>query len=77
MLDALEKVVDAAKSARSANAKDKKQKPVVDFLDDVLKDAATMKVKAEHFLQEKKERPTARNPTKTKATTSDPSSSNG
>ncbi len=56
LLDALEKVVDAAKSARSANAKDKKRKPVVDFLDDVLKDAATMKVKAERFLQEKNER---------------------
>ncbi len=56
VLDALEKVVDAAKSARSANARDKSRKPVVDFLDDVLKDAAAMKVKAERFLQEKKER---------------------
>src|SRR5262245_44090763 len=56
VLDALEKVVGAAKAAKSANAKDKKRKPVVDFLDDVLKDAATMKVKAERFLQEKNER---------------------
>jgi hypothetical protein len=56
VLDALEKLVDVAKSAKSANAKDKKRKPVVEFLDDVLKDAATMKVKAERFLQEKTER---------------------
>ena len=56
VLDALEKVVSAAKSAKSANAKDKARKPVVDFLNDVLDDAATMKVKAERFLQEKAER---------------------
>ena len=56
VLDALGEVVDAAKAARSANAKDKTYKPVVDFLDDVLKDAATMKVKVERFLQEKNER---------------------
>ncbi len=56
VLDALEEVVEAARSARSANAKDKKKKPVVDFLDDVIKDGAAMKVKAERFLQEKNER---------------------
>ncbi len=56
VLDALSEVVDAAKSAKSANARDKKRKPVVDFLDDVLKDASTMKVKVERLLQEKNER---------------------
>ena len=56
VLDSLEKVVAAAKSAKSANAKDKTRKPVVEFLNGVLDDAATMKVKAERFLQEKNER---------------------
>jgi hypothetical protein len=55
VLDALEKVVEAAKDAKAANFKDKKRKPLVDFLDDVVKDAAAMKVKAERMLQEKKE----------------------
>jgi hypothetical protein len=53
VLDALVKVVEAAKDAKSANAKDKKRKPVVDFLDDVLKDAAKIKTRAEGYLKQK------------------------
>jgi gas vesicle protein len=56
LLDAIKDLTAAAKSARAGSAKEKSRKPLVDFLDDLLSEAAARKEQTERLVREKSKR---------------------